>query len=247
MSALQTQRLTEESSVGHWVAQHPVTADVYETLRIDYSCSGDKSLKTVCRENGLEVIRVHSLLQSTIADVDDATKNKWLHAPLADLCDHIEQSHHAFLKNSLPTATSLLAHVVELHSDDHPELLEVHDHFVAWRDETLEVMAAEERSLFPAIRQMESEGESPSRDWRGIAKLIRRVGFEHNDIGVALSEARDASGNYVAPPDASPTYRQTLGLLRRIEIDVRHHLHKEEHILFPRVEKRANKTGANEA
>ena len=247
MSELLAQRLTDESSIGQWVAQHPETADVFETLRIDYCCDGGKWLEKVCWENGLEVIRVHSLLQSTIADIDDATINKWLHAPLADLCDHIEQTHHAFLKNSLPKATSLLAQVIEIHGDDHPELLEVRNQFSLWRDETLEVMADEERSLFPAIRLMESEGESPSRDWRGVAKLIRRVGFEHKDIGAALGKARDASGNYVAPPDATPSYRQLLGLLRRIEIDVRHHVHKEEYILFPRVVKLASKTGVQGA
>ena len=243
MSKLKSQELNSESSVGQWVAQHPETAKVFEMLRIDYYCNGDRSLEKVCWENGLKVLRVHSLLQRTIAGVDDANMDEWLTAPMADLCDHIEQTHHAFLRSSLPTATSLLAQVIEMHGDDNPELLKVHDHFVIWRDETLEVMANEERSLFPSIRQMESEGESWSRDWRGIAKLIRCVGFEHQDIGDALRKSRDASGNYLQPDDASPAYRELLGLLRRIESDMRHHVHKEEYILFPRVLELAKQTG----
>ncbi len=150
---------------------------------------------------------------------------------------------HAFLKNSLPTVTSFLAQVIELMGDDHPELLEVRRHFIVWRDDTLEVMANEERSLFPSIRQMEREGESGSRDWRGIAKLIRRVGYEHQDIGDALQKARDAAENHSEPPDASPIYHQLLGLLRSIELDMRHHVHKEEYILFPRVLDLAEQTG----
>ncbi|MCA9216689.1 MAG: DUF542 domain-containing protein [Planctomycetales bacterium] len=235
MSNLQPQKLNDGSSVGQWVAQHPETAEVFEMLNIEYCCHGDKSLEKVCWEHGLEVIRVHSLLQRTIAEIDDANLDQWLQAPLADLCDHIEQTHHAFLKDSLPTVTSLLAEVIELQSDDHPELLEVHDQFLRWRDEALEVMADEERSLFPSIRQMEREGQGASRDWRGIAKLIRRVGYEHQDISEALDKARDAAGNYVEPSNASPAYQRLLELMHRIETDVRHHVHKEEYILFPGV------------
>ncbi|QDT02135.1 Iron-sulfur cluster repair protein YtfE [Rubripirellula lacrimiformis] len=239
MSELHSEDLSDQSPIGRWVAQHPETAQIFETLKIDYFGSGDEPLDVVCRRNGLDGLRVHSLLQRTIAHIDDGNMDDWLRAPLADLCDNIEQTHHAFLKNSLPTVTSLLAAVIERHGDDHPELLRVHEFFGTWRDETLEVMREEERSLFPAIRLMESQGKGGGRDWRGIAKLIRRIGFEHQDIGDALRKARDASGNYAEPPDASPAYRQLLGLLRRIEADVRHHVHKEEFILFPRVLKLA--------
>ena len=63
MSESDSQNLNDESSVGRWVAQHPETAKVLETLRIDYYCNGDKSLEKVCWENGLEVVRVHSSRQ----------------------------------------------------------------------------------------------------------------------------------------------------------------------------------------
>lgn len=243
MSKLKTPKLTENSSVGQWVARHPETAEVFEMLRIDYYCDGDRPLEKVCWENGLKVLRVHSLLQQTIEDLHDPTIDGWLNASLADLCDHIEQTHHAFLKNSLPAVTTLLAQVIELTGDDHPELREVRRHFINWRDETLEVMANEERSLFPSIREMEREGENGSRDWRGIAKLIRNVGYEHHDIGDALRKARDAAENQPEPPDARPIYRQLLGQLRGIESNMRHHIHKEEYILFPRVLDLAKQSG----
>ncbi len=36
----------------------------------------------------------------------------WLHAPLTELCDHIAKTHHAFLKNALPTLSDWLAKIV---------------------------------------------------------------------------------------------------------------------------------------
>lgn len=235
MSEQKSPRLNAESPVGIWVARHPQTADVFDTLRIDYCCDGDKSLEKACWENGLEVIRVHSLLQRTIADIDDATIDDWLGASLSDLCNDIEETHHAFLKNSLPTVTSLFAQVIELHGDKHPELLDARDYFVTWRNEIREVMAEVERSVFPTIRQLEDTSQPANCNVGGVLKLMRRITLEHKDIGDALKKARQASSNFVTPKGVGPAYAQLFGLLRRMEADVRHHVHKEEFILFPRV------------
>lgn len=74
-------------------------------------------------------------------------------------------------------------------------------------------------------------------------KRIRLIRFEHKDIGDALKKARAASGDFAKPSDACPTYAQMYGLLRRIEKDVRVHVHKEEHVLFPRAIELANRIG----
>lgn len=154
-----------------------------------------------------------------------------------------QDTHHAFLKNSLSTVTSLLARVIELRGDGHPELLDVRGHSIVWRDEILEVLANEERLLFPSIRKMVREGDRGSRDRRGIVKLIRCLGYEQQNIGNALQKARDAPEDYAEPTDVGPIYHQLLGLLCGIESDKRHHVHKDEHILFPRVLDLAQKTG----
>ncbi|TWU45854.1 Iron-sulfur cluster repair protein ScdA [Novipirellula aureliae] len=226
--------------VGQWVAEHPQTADVFEMLRIDYCCDGDKTLEQASWEHGLELLRVHSLLQRTIAEIEDASVDDWLHASLSGLCDHIEQKHHAYLKNTLPTLTSLIAEVVEVYGDAHAELGELQDYFVGWRSEILNVMAMEERDLFPAIRQLDEAtftGERFGRgdDFRQLSVPIRRVIYDHEDIGQSLRSARVVAADYKPPSDAGQTYRQMLGLLRRVETDTRHHVHKENYILFPRV------------
>ncbi len=226
--------LTAATPVGQWVAKYPSTAEIFEMFDVDYCCRGDQSLQQTCWDRGLEVIRVHSLLKSCIAEIDDATMENWLHAPLADLCDDIERVHHDYLKHELPSLTSLIAEVVALYGDDHAELEVVRQQYQIWRDEVLAEIAEEEHSLFPAIRKLASKETLMDVHAGAITKMVRDVSMEHRDIGAALRNVRRASGGFAKPPDACPKYAQMLGLLRRIETNVRHYVHKEECILFPR-------------
>ncbi|WP_442505396.1 DUF542 domain-containing protein [Novipirellula sp. SH528] len=235
MSESRTVALQHDSPIGLWVAQHPQTAEVFDMLHLDYCCDGEKPLENACWENGLEVLRVQSLLQRTVAEAGTNCQSDWMHASLTQLCDHIEQKHHALLKDTLPLLSKLMEEVVDLHGEAHEELREVQQHFIAWRDEILAVMVEEEQSLFPAIRQFESDADHSQSLADAVAKMIHRVTFEHAGIGETLKKARSASKNFSAPKDACPKFSQMYGLLRWIEADVRHHVHKEEAILFPRM------------
>ncbi|MCC7337459.1 MAG: iron-sulfur cluster repair di-iron protein [Pirellulaceae bacterium] len=223
------------SSVGRWVAEHPQTADVFEMFNIDYCCGGDQSLEEACWKSGLETLRVHSQLQRAIAGIDDESVDDWLHASLSDLCDHIEQTHHVYLKAEFSRLTDLIAKVEAVHGDAHTELVEVQQHFISLRTEMLPHTAREESVLFPAIRQLEQSGALPSDRVHGIGKPIRTMLFEHLDVGDGLRNIRKAANDFAVPADACDSYRDMLASLRRLENDTHHHIHKENHILFPRV------------
>ncbi len=222
------------SSVGRWVAEHPQTADVFEMLRIDYCCGGDQTLEEACWTNGLEVLRVHSRLQRAIAGICDESIDDWLHASLTSLCDHVEQTHHASLKSELCRLTDLVARVVGVHQDAHPELVDVQQRFIALRNEMLPHTSREENVLFPAIRQLEKSGDLLSEHNPNIKKTIRSLLFEHQDVGDELRSIRSASQNFAVPGDTCSSYRDMLESLRRLETDTHLHIHKENHILFPR-------------
>jgi regulator of cell morphogenesis and NO signaling len=73
-----------------------------------------------------------------------------------------------------------------------------------------------------------------------IAVMMR----EHEDAGEALAQMRELTGGYVPPTDACNTYRVMLAGLLELEQDMHVHVHKENHILFP---KAAAMEGLNEA
>lgn len=227
-------KLNLGSSVGRWVAKHPRTADIFETLNIDYCCGGDQALEEACWKNGLETLRVHSQLQRAITGIADESIDDWLHACLSDLCDHIEQTHHVFLKAELSRLTDLIAKVPEVHGSALPELVEVQRHFIDLRNEMLTHTAREESVLFPAIRQLEQSGALPDDRLHSIEKPIRAMLFEHLDVGDGLRNIRKAANDFAVPSDACDSYRNMLVSLGRLETDTHHHIHKENHILFPR-------------
>ena len=93
--------------VGTLVANDPSLARVFEELRIDYCCHGSVSLAQACEQRQLDPEQVlRRINQSEGAPPD--TRN-WAAAPLTELCDHIEQTHHAFLRKELPRLEELTA------------------------------------------------------------------------------------------------------------------------------------------
>lgn len=221
------------SSVGNWVATHPQTSRVFEALQIDYCCGGGTSLEQACWDRGLDAKQVVLQLEQSLVDEEPPTQD-WSHAPLADLCDHIEQTHHAYLKVELPRLTKIVAKVVDAHGTTHPELAMVQEVFATLRAELEPHMLKEEQVLFPAIRQLEQSADDPSFPFGTVANPIRMMEQEHDDAGFALSRLHTLTRDYQVPEGACNTYRAMLAGLRHLERDMHRHVHKENSILFPR-------------
>lgn len=221
------------SSVGNWVAAHPQTSRVFEALQIDYCCRGGESLEQACRQRGLDPQQVALQLEQAVAD-EDPTAENWLEASLTELCNHIEQTHHAYLKEELPRLTEMIAKVVAAHGESHPELAAVQEVFASLRAEMEPHMFKEEHVLFPAIRQLEQSADHRPFPFGTVANPIRMMEQEHDNAGNALSRIRALTRDYQVPDDACNTYRAMLAGLRQLELDMHQHVHKENSILFPR-------------
>jgi regulator of cell morphogenesis and NO signaling len=221
------------SSVGNWVAAHPQTSRVFEALKIDYCCGGGKSLEQACWDRGLDPKRVIQQLEQSIKECEQSADN-WLNTSLSELCDHIEQTHHAYLKDELPRLTEMVAKVVKAHGESHPELATAQEVFASLRAELEPHMFKEEQVLFPAIRQLEQSADDPEFPFGTVANPIRMMEQEHDDAGYALSRLQTLTRDFQVPKDACNTYRAMLARLRHLEGDMHRHVHKENSILFPR-------------
>lgn len=153
---------------------------------------------------------------------------------LTELCDHIEQTHHAYLKQELPRLTEMVAKVVDAHGESHPELVTVKEVFATLKAELEPHMFKEEQVLFPAFRQLEQSADDPSFPFGTVANPIRMMEQEHDDAGYALSRLHALTRDYQVPQEACNTYRAMLAGLRQLERDMHRHVHKENSILFPR-------------
>ena len=225
-----------ETVVGKIVAKHPKVARVFEKHQIDYCCRGGTTLAEACQLQGADLEVVAAEIEQ-VRDGDVSTdETNWNEAPLAELADHIVDTHHAFLNTELPRISGLTEKVFNAHGAKRPELGKVKETFKLMREELESHMAKEERILFPAIRTLELQGGPQAFPFGSVANPIGMMEHEHDDAGNALRRLRELTEDYTPPQDACPTYRVMLESLENLELDLHLHIHKENNILFPRAQ-----------
>lgn len=228
--------LNKNSTVAQWVCEHPQTARVFEEWQLDYCCGGNTALLNACETKKLNADEIMTQLARVVANPQQESTENWTVETLTSLCNHIQQTHHEFLRQELPRLTALLEKVVAAHGVNHAELRELQQVFAVLRSELEPHMFKEEQILFPAIREMEQGAHRPSYCFGTVANPIRMMEHEHDAAGNALAQMRELTNGFVAPPDACNTYRVMLDSLHALERDMHQHVHKENNILFPRAQ-----------
>jgi regulator of cell morphogenesis and NO signaling len=74
---------------------------VFEKFGIDYCCGGKRPLADVCYEKGYSTEAIQSELDAAMAACPD-TERDWSVAGLAELIQHIVDTHHEYLRRELP-------------------------------------------------------------------------------------------------------------------------------------------------
>ena len=225
--------LAKDTPVGQWAVHRPQAIHVLERHGVDYCCGGDKPLTDACRDAGVDLQQVFDDLNLAEPSEHGASPSNWCDASLTELCDHIEQTHHAFLREQLPQLTERIAKVVAAHAEKHPELLDVQSTFQDLRAELEPHMIKEECILFPAIRIMEKGSPPFVFPFGSVRNPIGAMEHEHDNAGNAVRRLHELTDGYTVPGNACTTYRAMLEGLQRLEADLHEHIHKENNILFP--------------
>jgi len=231
--------LTGNTAVKDIVVQYPETREVLEKLGIDYCCGGKTPLAQAAQQAGLSIDQV-------LADLDRALHTEkggvavkdWTAASPTELADHIEQTHHVFMKEQLPRLAGLLDKTLRAHGARHGAMLEQLRHtFVALKTDIEMHLAKEEQILFPLIRQLEAyrqgRGPVPEVHCGSVANPIGQMEFEHDQAGRFLAQMRAITSDYQPPADACETFLALYDGLRDLEADLHEHIHLENNILFP--------------
>jgi regulator of cell morphogenesis and NO signaling len=225
--------VTKEQTVGQLVVERHSRARLFERLGLDYCCGGNKPLEQACREKGLDYEAVLQELQSEQA-APSKTERNWASASLTDLCDEIEQTHHAYLKQELPRLEFLTNKVATRHGDNRPALRDIRDVFAALKAEMDAHMIKEETILFPLCRQLDTAEALPAMHCGSLGNPIQVMIREHEDAGEALARIRVLTNDFTCPADACNTFRAMYDSLHQLEQDMHQHVHKENNILFPK-------------
>ena len=125
---------THEPTVGQLVVERPSRARVLEAFGLDYCCGGKKPLSQACRERDLDPAAVFAALEEESGRPAPASPD-WATRPLGELADHIQQTHHTYLKADLPRLSFLAEKVARVHGGRHPELIaQYRENFFKHRD-----------------------------------------------------------------------------------------------------------------
>jgi regulator of cell morphogenesis and NO signaling len=230
-----TPRFSADTTLGAIVAARPAFARVFEKLGLDYCCGGKQSLATACRAKDLEPHIVQAMLEATPAVLESRPADVDVTAlTLTQLADHIEQTHHTYLKAELPRLVEMAGRVARKHAWRDARLPQVNERVVALAEEMLSHMQKEEGILFPLVRQLETGAADGGFHCGSIANPIRVMEAEHESAGQVTAQLRELTDGFTPGPDACNTHRALLAGLAEFEADLHRHVHKENNVLFPR-------------
>jgi regulator of cell morphogenesis and NO signaling len=227
-----------DMTLGEVVTAHPQLARELERQGLDYCCGGQRTIAEASRAAGIDAAVVVASL-APLTSPSDAPP--WATMTIVELVDHIETNHHRYLWDELPRLDALLAKVVGVHGDRHPELLETAEVLAEVRADLEPHLTKEERVLFPAIRELAAAAAAarsearPAFRFGSVANPISMMMREHDRAGDLLTKLRDVTDDYQVPADGCASYRACFKGLAELEADTHLHVHKENNLLFPAV------------
>ncbi|MGH7134680.1 MAG: DUF542 domain-containing protein [Pirellulales bacterium] len=224
------------STIREWLAFRPSASRILTQRRIDLCCDADRSLAELCRQRNLDPL----ILKAELDRFSGATHHEmgvdWATAPLAELCQHLEQVHHEFYRRELPRLAALLDKVKATYSESHPNTRELDTAFQRFKSALESHVEREERELFPVIRELASlrrRGEP-----HVLASLINALERDHDALDAALLRIRELTHGFVAPPDVCQTFQSLLDGLWELEMNLHQNVYEENRFLFPRAMRR---------
>jgi len=226
-----------ESTLGEIAAKDLRKAQVFARNGIDFCCGGKKTLQEACAEKGLDMMRIEKELEQA-AQLPAQRALPYHEWSLDLLADYIVQTHHSFMRQSLPQLVSLSQKVAEVHGAHHPELVEVAALVTATDSELAGHLIKEERVLFPYVKALvkanKSDATAQASVFDSVQQPVNMMEMEHEVVGGYLAKIRSLTNNYTLPADACNSYKLLFEQLEAFEADTHLHVHLENNILFPK-------------
>jgi regulator of cell morphogenesis and NO signaling len=154
-------------------------------------------------------------------------------------------THHAYVRKTLPEIRMYATKVRKVHGGRHPELVAVDALVSEINEELNEHLKKEEAIVFPYIKALgekdfSNEGPDLPEILDGPIDLMEA---EHEIVGRKLATIRELTKDYTLPEDACASYSLLYRMLEEFEEDLHLHIHLENNILFPKALALEKQTG----
>lgn len=197
----------------------PVHTQIFAHLGLTTDSGNKTSWAERCRSCGLDPSTVTRMLEAFDQVLRTAPAVSIELMTLTELCDHIEQTHHRRLQQTLSQLDELIGSAAEGKED------KIHELFRIFRTRTLAHLQAESGILFPLIRQIEAESPGSSITHHSLRATMTKMENDHNEADEALAEL------HTLARAAQPSLGQAIS---RLESDLHEQIYKENHALFPK-------------
>ncbi|HRJ48961.1 MAG: DUF542 domain-containing protein [Phycisphaeraceae bacterium] len=227
--------LDSNASVGGLAVSRPDLIPVFDRLGIDYCCHGGESLSQACRRAGVEILDIIGAASEPAPDATVNTPSEPDPAAMtmSQLCEHIEAVHHIRAREIFESLGPLVDRVVSAHGHSDPRYAELAAVITQLREEMIDHMVREERVLFPWLRRLEQAGAIHIGPPWSVRRPIDCMVHDHQSVAEGFARIRAITRDYTTPAGACGSVVALLTILREFEADTRHHIHKENNILFP--------------
>ena len=226
-----------DETLGEIAAKDLRKAEVFKKYGLDFCCGGKKTVKEACAEKGLDVTKIEQELQNSDKTSFTARPLPYNDWNLDFLADYIVNTHHSYVKKTIPDIRSYAEKVAKVHGAQHPELLEINKLAQEVCDEMSEHMVKEETVLFPYVKHIaktEGKGYVKFDSLENVQEPIDIAVTEHELVGGNMDKIRQLSNNYEVPEDGCASYSYLFKTLDEFENDLHIHVHLENNILFPK-------------
>jgi regulator of cell morphogenesis and NO signaling len=227
-----------DETLGEIAAKDLRKAEVFKKYGLDFCCGGKKTVKEACAEKGLDVTKVEQELQKADKDITQSRPLPYNEWSLDFLADYISNTHHSYVRKTIPDLKSYGAKVASVHGNLHPELHKINKLTDEVCDELASHMVKEEAALFPYIKSLAAAKREGTHlqnvNFKSIQSPINIMEHEHESVGNKMDEIRRLSHNYSLPEDACASYAFWFKTLDEFENDLHLHVHLENNILFPK-------------
>ncbi|HUO57829.1 MAG TPA: iron-sulfur cluster repair di-iron protein [bacterium] len=240
------QTLTQNPKIGRLVgeiaAEFPATIPFFESVKIDYCCGGNRTLKDACALAGVPLEQVLDALGEIQRGPSRGPKEEtdWNQKSMAELTNYILEKHHSYTRTATSRLRILAEKVARVHGNHHLELLEINGLIQQMGEELEGHMAKEEEQVFPYLQAVEKAGgkkegiPDPFAGGPMDQHPLKVLMWEHGMTGEEWIQLHQLSRDFTPPEDACGSYRALYEGLRELESDLHRHVHLENNILFPK-------------
>jgi regulator of cell morphogenesis and NO signaling len=229
----------EDLTVGEIVANNPKAAEVFIRLNVDFCCGGRKNFVEVCEKQGKEPQEVWQEIEEL--STKKSASLDFVSFDVDFLIDYVNNVHHTYLYKNLPEIKYFVEKVSTKHGEKYVYLNELSALYHELEYDLLSHLPKEENIIFPygkALMTASKANQLPDAPFFGtVTNPIGVMHHEHERAGEILFRMREITNNYTPPTDACNSHLVMLSKLAELDADLIQHIHIENNILFPKIEK----------